>query len=40
MEGENEAFWIEQAAILEKLLVTLDRLRMLGLGSEPALEAA
>jgi hypothetical protein len=40
MEGESEAFWLEQAAILEKLLVTLERLRALGLNVEPALETA
>ena len=40
MDGESEAFWLEQASILERLLVTLERMRALGLDVEPALEAA
>ncbi|KJC62777.1 hypothetical protein UP10_00995 [Bradyrhizobium sp. LTSPM299] len=40
MEGENESFWLEEAAILERLLVTTERLQVLGLDVESSSEAA
>jgi hypothetical protein len=40
MEGESEAFWLEHAATIEKMLVTLERMQDLGIDIETAAEAA
>jgi hypothetical protein len=40
MEGENDAFWLEHAAALERLVVTLERMQELGMDIEPPAEAA
>jgi hypothetical protein len=39
-EGENDAFWLEHAAALERLVVTLERMQELGMDIEPPAEAA
>jgi hypothetical protein len=39
MEGESEAFWLEHAATIERMLVTLDRMQDLGVDIESAAEA-
>ncbi|WP_426615278.1 hypothetical protein [Bradyrhizobium sp. McL0616] len=31
MEGESDAFWLDQAAVLERLLVTTERMQALGM---------
>jgi hypothetical protein len=40
MEGESETFWLEHAASIERLLVTLERMQKLGIDIETAAEAA
>jgi hypothetical protein len=40
MEGESEAFWLEHAATIERMLVTLERMQDHGIGIETAAEAA
>jgi hypothetical protein len=40
MEGESEAFWLEHAATIERMLVTLQRMQDLGIDIETAAEAA
>jgi hypothetical protein len=40
MEGESEAFWLEHAATIERLLQTLGRMQELGVDIEVAAEAA
>jgi hypothetical protein len=40
MEGESEAFWLEHAATIERMLVTLQRMQDLGIDVETAAEAA
>jgi hypothetical protein len=39
MEGESEAFWLEHAATIERMLVTLERMQDLGIDVETAAEA-
>jgi hypothetical protein len=36
MEGENAAFWLEEASIREQLIVIEQRMQMLGIQSAPA----
>jgi len=40
MEGESEAFWLDHAATIERLLTTLERMQVLGVDVEAAAEAA
>jgi hypothetical protein len=40
MDSENEAFWLEHAATLERLVVTLERMDKLGMDIGPAMAAA
>jgi hypothetical protein len=43
MEGENEAFWLEHAATIERLLVTLERMEKIepvGVDLDPVFAAA
>jgi hypothetical protein len=40
MEGESEAFWLEHAATIERMLVRLERMQDLGIDVETAAEAA
>jgi hypothetical protein len=36
MEGENASFWLEEAAIRERLIVLLERMRILGIEEAPS----
>jgi hypothetical protein len=40
MEGESEAFWLEHAVTIERMLVRLQRMQDLGIDVETAAEAA
>jgi hypothetical protein len=40
MVGESEAFWLEHAVTIEKMLVRLERMQELGIDVETAAEAA
>lgn len=40
MEGESESFWLEEAAVLEQLIVNAQRMRALGIEQESRRVAA